>query len=94
MNRDKIMTTSPPTRKVSMSSLSKSLLVVTHKVSGIVEVLDIIPSIPLRPVSSPTNEILHCATLTFLYCLLIKQTVYFKGFDGIGILSTNTVDGM
>ena len=79
------MTTSPPTRKVSTSSLSKGLLVVTHKVGGIIEVLDIIPSIPFRPVSSPTNEILYRVALTFLYCSLVKQTVYFKGFGGVDV---------
>ena len=79
------MTTSPPTRKILTSSLSKSLLIVTHKVGGIVKVLDVIPSIPFQPVSSPTNEILHCAALTFLYCSLVKQTVYFKEFGGVGV---------
>ena len=79
------MTTSPPTRKVSTSSLSKGVLVVTHKVGGIVKVLDILPSIPLRAVSSLTNEILHRAAFTFLHYSLVKQTVYLKGFDGIGV---------
>lgn len=79
------MTTSPLTRKVSMSLLSKDLLVVTYKVNGIVKVLDIIPFILLRPVFSPTNKILYCAAFTFLYCLLVKQILYLERFCSIGI---------
>lgn len=66
------MTTSPPTLKISTFSLSKGLFVVTYKVGSIVGVFDVVPSIPLRFVSSPMNKILYCATSTFLYYLLIK----------------------
>ena len=79
------MITSSPTRKVSTSWLSKSVLVITHKIGGIVEVFDVVSSIPLRSVSSLTNKILHRTALTFLYCSLVKQTVYLKGFCDIGV---------
>lgn len=85
MNKGKTVTISPPTRKLSTSLLSNGLFVVTHKVGAIVEVLDVIPSIPLRPVSRSTNEILHRAALIFLYCLLVKQTGYLERFGGISI---------
>ena len=87
--RGKTVTTSPLTRKVSTPSLSKGLLVVTHKVGGVVEILDVVPPIPLRAVSSPTNEVFYRAAFTFFHYLLVKQTVHFEGFDGIGV----TVDG-
>ena len=79
------MTTSPPTRKVLTPLLSKDLLVVMHEVGGIVEVLDAVLSIPLWAVSSAINEIFYRAVFIFVHYLLIKQTVYLKGFDGIGV---------
>ena len=85
MNRGKTVTTSPLTRKESTSSLSKGLLVVTHKVGGVVEVLDVVLSISLRAVSSPTNEVFYRAAFTFFHYPLVEQTVYLKGFDGIGV---------
>ena len=85
MNRDKTVTTAPPTRKVSTPSLSKGLLVVIHKVGGVVEVLDVILSILLWAVSSPTNEVFYHAAFTFFHYLFVKRTVYLKRFDSTGI---------
>lgn len=65
--------------------LSKSLLVVMHKVGGVVKVFDVVPPIPLRAVSSPRNEILYRAAFTFLHYSPIKQTVYLKRLDGIDV---------
>lgn len=52
------MTTSPLTKKVSTLSLGKGLLVVVNKVGGIVKVLDVVLSIPIRFVSCLANKIL------------------------------------
>lgn len=79
------MTTSPPTRKISILSLGKNLFIVTNMIGSIVKVLDVVPSIPPRSVSYLANEIFYCAALTFLNCLLIKQTFYLKRFCGVGV---------
>lgn len=79
------MTTSPLTRKISISSLSKSLLVVANKVSGIVKVFDVVPSIPFRSIPGPANKIFNCAALTFFHRLLVKQTIYLKRFGDVNV---------
>lgn len=79
------MITSPPTRKVSIFLLSKDVLVVMHKVGGVVKVLDVIPSILLRAVSSLTNKVFYHAAFIFFHYLIIEQTVYFKRFESTDI---------
>lgn len=66
------MTISPPTKKISILSLSKGLFIVTHKVGGIVKVLDIVPSIQLWAISSSMNKILYYTAFTFFYYPLVK----------------------
>lgn len=79
------MTISPLTKKITTFLLSKSLFIVTNKFGGIVKVFDIILSIPFRSISAPANKLFNRAALTFFYCLLIKQTVYFKRFGNVGV---------
>ena len=80
------MTTFPLTRRVSMFLLSQGFFIVANKVVGIVKVLDIIPPIPFRFVLSPANEIFNPAALIFLYYLLVKETIYLKGFGDVDVI--------
>lgn len=80
------MIISPSTRRLSTPSLGKGLLVDANKVGGIVKVFDVVPSIPLMSVFCLANEILYRAVLIFFNCLLIKQTLYFKEFNGVGVI--------
>lgn len=65
--------------------LSKDLLIVANKIDGIVKVLDVVSSIPFRSIPDLANEIFNHAALIFFHHLLVKQTVYFKRFDDVGI---------
>ena len=87
------MTTSPPIRRISTSSLSKGLFVVPDKVVRIVKVLDIIPLIPFRAIRGPANEIPNRAVPTFFHCLFVKQMVYFEGFGDVGITVDKNAGG-
>lgn len=56
-----------------MSSLSKNLLIIIYKVRGIVKVVNIIPPISFKAISSLANEIFnHIAPILFTVYLLNK----------------------
>lgn len=63
---------------MSMFLLSKGLFVITHDVSNIVEVLDIVPSISFRFVSSPVYKIFDGKAPTFLYYAFIQKAINFE----------------
>lgn len=73
------MTTFPPTRKASTSLLSKGLFIIMLEVSGIVKVLDIISSIPLRSIFSLVYEIFDGQAPTFPYCTFVQKVIDFEG---------------
>lgn len=79
MNKGKTMTTSPFRKKFSTLLLSWAFFVGLDKVSGIVEVLDIIPSILFWTVPGPAHKIFDSEALTFLDRTLIKKAVNLEG---------------
>lgn len=79
------MTISSLTKKISSSLLSKSLLVVSDKVGGIIKIFDVVPSILFRSIPGPANKIFNYMALTFFYYLFAWQLVYLKEFDSVSV---------
>lgn len=69
-----------------MPSLSKAFFVGSDYVNGIVEVLDIIPSISLWAVAGPAHKVFNNKALTFFDYALIEKAINFEGFLAVGVI--------
>ncbi len=65
--------------------MSQAFFVGSDKVGGVVEVLDIVPPIPLWAVPGPPDKIFDCEALTFFNRALIEKAVNLEGLLAVGV---------
>lgn len=59
-------------------SSSQACFIVVDKGNGIVKLFNVVPSIPLKTVCLPTDQILNGPAFTLLDLTLVEEFFYFK----------------
>lgn len=68
-----------PINKMGPGS-SQACFVVIDKDGGIVELFNIVPSIPLETVPLPADQILNSPAFTLFNLTFVKEPFYFRAF--------------